>query len=77
MKRIADNRRTYKEFNELTNDINIPTIPSNKYNRQTINQIDTFLKNVNGNQLQNESLVFDDNIIGTYQSKFKKENVGE
>jgi hypothetical protein len=52
-------------------------IPVNKLNRQTINKSDTFLKNVNGIPLQNERLIFDDNIIGTYQRKFKKENARE
>jgi hypothetical protein len=49
MKRIATNRRKNNEFNELTKDINMPNIPANKLNRQTINKIDTFLKGVNGN----------------------------
>jgi hypothetical protein len=52
----------------------MPRVPANKWNRQTMNQIDTFLKNLNGNPLQNESLIFDDNISSTYQRKFKKEN---
>jgi hypothetical protein len=30
MKRIADNRRTNNEFNELTKDINMPNIHANK-----------------------------------------------
>jgi adenylate kinase family enzyme len=77
MKRIAVHRRTNKEFNELTKDINIPSIPSNELNRQTINKIDTFLKNVNGTPLNNERLVFDNNIVGTYQRKFKKKNAHE
>jgi hypothetical protein len=76
-KRIAANRRTNNEFNELTRDIKIPNIPSNKLNRQTINKIDTFLKNVNGIPLNNERLVFDNNIVGAYQRKFKKENARE
>jgi hypothetical protein len=33
MKRIAANRRTNKEFNELSNDINISNISSNKKTR--------------------------------------------
>jgi hypothetical protein len=77
MKRIAANRQTNKEFNELTNNITMPNIPTNKLNRQTIHQIDTLLKNVNDNPLQNERLIFDDNIVGTYQNKFKKENARE
>jgi hypothetical protein len=77
MKRIAANRRANNEFNELTKDINIPNIQANKLNRQTINKIDTFLKNVNGTILNNERLVFDNNIVGTYQRKFRKENVHE
>jgi hypothetical protein len=32
MKRIAANRRTNKEFNELTKDINMPNIRANKLN---------------------------------------------
>jgi hypothetical protein len=35
------------------------------------------LKSVIGNPLQNEKLVVDNNITGTYQSKFKKENARE
>jgi hypothetical protein len=35
------------------------------------------LKNVNGIPLLNEKFVFDDNIVGTYQRKFKKENARE
>jgi hypothetical protein len=54
MKRIAANRRTNKEFNELTRNIIIPNVPVNKLNRQTINKIDTFLKVINGNPLQND-----------------------
>jgi hypothetical protein len=77
MKRIAANRRTNNEFNELTRNINMPNIPVNKLNRQTINRIDNFLKNVNGIPLNNERLVFDSNIVGTYQRKFKKENARE
>jgi hypothetical protein len=77
MKRIAANRRTNYEFNELTKDINLPNIQANKLNRQTMNKIDTFLKNVNGTQLNNERLVFDDNIVGINQSKFRKENAHE
>jgi hypothetical protein len=77
MKRIAANRRINYEFHELTKDINMPSVPSTKLNRQTINKIDTFLKNVNGNPLQNEKLVFDNNIVGTYQRKFIKENARE
>jgi hypothetical protein len=77
MKRIAANRRMNKEDNELTKDINMPNIPSNKLYRQTINRIETFLKNINGTPLQNERLVFDDNIVSTYQSKIKKENARE
>jgi hypothetical protein len=76
MRRIAANRRTNNEFNELTRNINMPTIPVNKLNRQTINKIDTFLKNINSNPLQ-KKLVFDDNIVGTYQRKFRKENARE
>jgi hypothetical protein len=55
----------------------MPRVPANQWNRQTINKIDTFLKNVNGNPLQNERLVFYHNIVGTYQLKFKKENARE
>jgi hypothetical protein len=77
MKRIADNRRTNNKFNELTKDVNMLNIPSIKVNRQTINTINTFLKNVNDNPLNNERLVFDDNIVGTYQRKFRKENARE
>jgi hypothetical protein len=65
MRKIAANRRTNNEFNELTKDINMPNIRANKKNRQTINTIDMFLKNENGNPLENERLVFDNNIIGT------------
>jgi hypothetical protein len=60
------------EFNELSKDINMPNIQVNKLNKQTINIIDTFLKNVNFNPLNNERLVFDNNIVGIYQGKFKK-----
>jgi adenylate kinase family enzyme len=77
MKIIAANRRTNNEFNELTKDINMPNIQANKLTRQTINNIDTFLKNINGTPLNNERLVFDNNIVGTYQRKFRKENVRE
>jgi hypothetical protein len=63
MKRITDNRRTNNEF---TKDISMPNIQANKLNRQTINKIDTFLKNVNGILLNHERLVFDNHIIGTY-----------
>jgi hypothetical protein len=35
------------------------------------------LKKVNGTPLINERLVFDNNIVGTYQSKFRKENACE
>jgi hypothetical protein len=62
------------EFNELTRNINMPNIRANKLNRKTINKIDTFLNGVNGTPLQNERLVFDDYIVGTYQRKYKKEN---
>jgi hypothetical protein len=65
MKRIAANRRTNNEFNELTKDINMLNIQANKLNRQTINKIDAFLKGVNGTPLNNERLVFNNNIIGT------------
>jgi hypothetical protein len=77
MKRIAANRRTNNEFNELTKDINMLNIPTTKLNRQTINRIDNFPKNLNGIPLNNERLVFDNNIVGTYQRKFKKENARE
>jgi hypothetical protein len=77
MNRLAANRRTYKEFGELTLRINMPDIPSTKLNRQTINLIDNFLKNINGIPLNNERLVFENNIVGTYQRKFKKENARE
>jgi hypothetical protein len=77
MRRSAANRRTNNKFNQLTRNINIPNIPVNKLNRQTINKIDTVLKGVNGAPLQNEKLVFDDNIVGTYRGKFKKENARE
>jgi hypothetical protein len=66
MKRIDDNRRTNKEFNELTKNINMPNIPANKLNRETMNRIETFQKNVNGTPWQNERLIFDDNIVGIY-----------
>jgi hypothetical protein len=36
-----------------------------------------FLKNVNGTTLNNEKLIFDNNITGTYERKFKKENARE
>jgi hypothetical protein len=42
MKIKAANRRTNNEFNELTRNINMPNIPANKLNRQTINKIDRF-----------------------------------
>jgi hypothetical protein len=77
LRRIAANRRTNNEFNELTRNINMPNIPVNKINRQTINKIDMLLKNLNGNPLQNERLVFDNTITGTYQRKFIKENARE
>jgi hypothetical protein len=77
MKRIAANRRTNNEFNECTKDINMPNIQANKLNKQTIHKIDTFLKNINSTPLNNERLVFDNNIVGTYQRKFKKENARE
>jgi adenylate kinase family enzyme len=77
MRRIAAHRRTNNEFNELTRNINMTNIPTNKRNRQTINKIDTFLNNENGNPLQNERLVFDNNIDGTYQRQFRKENARE
>jgi hypothetical protein len=77
MRRITTNRRTNKEFNELTRNIYMPNVPVNKFNRQTNNKIDTFLKNVNGNQLQNEIIIFDDNIIGANNSKFRQENACE
>jgi hypothetical protein len=77
MKRIAANRRTNNEFNELTKNINMPKIQANKFNKHTINKIDTFLKGVNGIPLNNERLVFDNHIIGIYQRKMKKENAGE
>jgi hypothetical protein len=77
MRRIAANRRKNNEFNELTRNINMPNIPATTLTRQIINKIDTFLKRVNGNPLQNEKLVFDDTISGTYQLKFKKENARE
>jgi hypothetical protein len=72
MRKIAANGRTNKEFNELTKNSNIPNIPSNKLNRETISRIETFLKNRNGTLLQNEGLIFNDNIMGTYQCKFKR-----
>jgi hypothetical protein len=68
LKRIAGNRRTNNEFNELTKDINMPNIQANKLNKQTITKIDTFLKGVNGTPLNNERLVFDNNIVGTYET---------
>jgi hypothetical protein len=77
MKRIADNRRTNNEFNELTKDINMPNIQANKLNRQTIKKIDTFLKNIKGTPLNNGKLVFDNNIVGRNQGKFRKENARE
>jgi hypothetical protein len=33
MKRVDANRKTNKEFNELTKDISMPNIPANKLNR--------------------------------------------
>jgi hypothetical protein len=33
LRRIAANRRTNNEFNELTKDINMPNIQANKLNR--------------------------------------------
>jgi hypothetical protein len=77
MKKIAGNRRTNNGFNELTKDINMPNIPVTKLNIQTINRIDTFLKSENGIPLNNERLVFDNHIVGTYQRIFKKENARE
>jgi hypothetical protein len=77
MRRIAANRRTNNEFNELAKNINMPNIRGNQLNRQTITKIDTFLKGVNDIPLQNERLVSDDNIVGTYQRKFKNENAYE
>jgi hypothetical protein len=77
MRRIVANRRTNNEFNQLTRNINMPNSRGNQLNRQTINKRDMFLKNVNGNPLQNERMVSDDNIIGTYQRKFRKENAHE
>jgi hypothetical protein len=77
MKRIAGNRHTNNEFNELTKDIYMPNIQANKFNKQTINKIDMFLKNINGTSLNKERLVFDNNIVGTYQRKFNKENASE
>jgi hypothetical protein len=50
----------------------MPNIPAYKLTRETINKIETFLKKVNGTPLKNERLIFDDNIIGTYQYKFRK-----
>jgi hypothetical protein len=49
----------------------------NKLKRNTINKIATFIKKVNYDPLQTKRLVFDDNIVGTYQRKFKKENACE
>jgi hypothetical protein len=77
MRKITGYRRTNNEFNELTKNINMSNIPTTKLNRQTINRIDKFLKGVNGIPLNNERLVFDDTIVGTYQGKFKMENVRE
>jgi hypothetical protein len=77
MRRIVANRRMNNEFKELTRTINMPNVPANKLYRQTINKIDTFLKGVNGNRLQNEKLIFDNNITGTYQRKFNKKNAPE
>jgi hypothetical protein len=77
MKRIAANRRTNREFEELTRDINMPNIRPNQLNRKITDKIEILLKGVNVNPLQNEKLVFDDNIVGTYQHKFKKENSRE
>jgi hypothetical protein len=37
IKRIAANRRTNNECNELTKDINMPNIRANQLNRQTAN----------------------------------------
>jgi hypothetical protein len=36
-----------------------------------------FLTNVNGTSLNTERLVFDNNIVGKYQHKFRKENAIE
>jgi hypothetical protein len=66
MKRIAANRRANREFEELIRDINMPNIRANQLNRKITDKIEAFLKGVNGNPLQNEKLVFDDNIVGTY-----------
>jgi hypothetical protein len=55
----------------------MPSVPANKLTKQTINKIDTFLKDVNGNPFANERLIFDNNIVGRYQRKFKKENALE
>jgi hypothetical protein len=77
MKRIAASRRTNDEFNELTKDINMPNIQAKKLNKQIINKIDTFLQGVNGIPVNNERLVFDNNIVCTYQRKFRKENARE
>jgi hypothetical protein len=49
MRRITANRRTNKEFNELTRNINVSNVPSNKLKRQTINKIDRFLKKITCN----------------------------
>jgi hypothetical protein len=48
MKRIAANRRTNKEFNELAKNINMPNILANTLNRETIIRIEPFLKKENG-----------------------------
>jgi hypothetical protein len=36
MNRLAANRRRYKEFDELTLRINMPSVPANKLNKQTL-----------------------------------------
>jgi hypothetical protein len=77
LRRIAANRRTNNVFNELTKDINKSNIQANTLNRQTIHKIDELLKKVNSIPLNNEKLVFDNNIIGTYQQKFIKEKLSK
>jgi hypothetical protein len=79
---LAANRQTTKEYHEMTKDINIPDIPKQRPQTKRLNQsirkqIETFLKSIDDTLLKKERLIFDDNIIGTYQHKFKKKNARE
>jgi hypothetical protein len=42
MRKIAANRRTNKEYNEYTKDINKPNIPRQILDTRIINQVETF-----------------------------------